>query len=333
MIRLLVLLLAVCSAPPAWCLARAGHETVGAIAEQLLAGTNAGQRVRALLPSHETLATAALWADCIKAVEEKPPYRYLADARYPECEQFATRGGQREMSSYVRRNLSTCRPQRDQESCHRQYHYANLATQRDRYEPGYVGASSHDIVAALDACIAVLRGKPAPAPFNLTPREALRLLAHLAGDIHQPLHVGSVYLSSNGQLLDPDEVGVAPESFTAGSNRVRAGAQNLHAMWDGTPSSLGAVAFLAAGTRAARAIPRTSGPVEGWPRQWASESVQVSDRAFEGIVFSQVSSGSQAPAWSATLPAGYDERRESIQREQLAIAAARLAQLLQAIWP
>jgi hypothetical protein len=266
-------------------------------------------------------------------VDEKPTFRYRADARFPECEIFATRSGLRDMSGYVRRNLSACVPQAEQESCHRQYHYVNLATQRERYEAGYVGASDHDVVAAIDACIAVLREQHAPAPFNLKRREALRLLAHLVGDIHQPLHVGSVYLASNGHLLDPDVAGVAPESFTAGSNRVRVGAQNLHAMWDGTPASLGTASFLAAGTRGAREIPRTSGPVESWPRQWASESVQVSDRAFEDIVFTKAESGSQAPAWVASLPAGYDERRESIQREQLVLAGARLAQLLQAIWP
>jgi hypothetical protein len=328
-----LLLAALCTASPAWSWARSGHETVGAIAEQLLAGSHVARRLRALLPAHETLATAALWADCVKAVDEKRPHQYRADARFPECELFATLKGQREMSAYVRRNLSACEPQPNQESCHRQYHYVNLATQRERYESGFVGASDHDVVAALQACIAVLRGQRPPAPFDLTQREALRLLAHLVGDVHQPLHVGSVYLASTGQLLDPDAVEGIPESFTAGSNRVRVGTRNLHSVWDGTPSSFDPPALLSTGTRAARDVPGTAGSVDSWPAQWARESVQVSDRAFEGIVFAQVAGASQTPAWVASLPQGYEERRESLQREQLVRAGARLAQVLQAIWP
>ena len=53
-----------------------------------------------------------------------------------------------------------------------------------------VGTSSHDIVAALQSCIDVLQGRPASTPIDLRSREeALRLLAHLVGDLHQPLHV------------------------------------------------------------------------------------------------------------------------------------------------
>jgi hypothetical protein len=333
MIRVLVLVAGLFSTAPAWSWARAGHETVGAIAEQLLEGTNAARRVRSLLLPNETLASAALWADCVKAVAEEPPHRYRADPRFPECEIFATKSGQREMSAYVRRNLVACGPEPGEETCHRQYHYVNLATQRERYQPDYAGASDHDIVAALGACIAVLRGQRAPPVFELTQREALRLLAHLVGDIHQPLHVGSVYLTAEGQLLDPDTVATEPASFTAGSNRVRVGARNLHALWDETPSSLGAAALLGAGVRAARDVPPMTGTVETWPSLWAGESVQVSDKAFDGVSFLRASSTAQAPAWRATLPEGYEERREAIQREQLVRAGARLAQVLLAIWP
>src|SRR5580698_3745071 len=52
-----------------------GHETVGAIADSLLVGTNAQKQVASILGS-ERLKTASLWADCAKGVTEKPPIRY-----------------------------------------------------------------------------------------------------------------------------------------------------------------------------------------------------------------------------------------------------------------
>ena len=37
--------------------------------------------------------------------------------------------------------------------------------------------------------------------------------------------------------------------------------------------------------------------------------------------------------WPVTLPAGYKERREAVQRRQLVVAGARLAQLLEKLLP
>jgi hypothetical protein len=46
----------------------------------------------------------------------------------------------------------------------------------------------------------VLKGGAAPAPFSLKDqREALLLLTHYVGDLHQPLHVGAIYLDKNTQ--------------------------------------------------------------------------------------------------------------------------------------
>jgi hypothetical protein len=61
-----LLMIATLRCPPAWGWGSEGHETIGAMADMLLAGTNAGQRVQALLVPGETLSTAAIWADCAK---------------------------------------------------------------------------------------------------------------------------------------------------------------------------------------------------------------------------------------------------------------------------
>ena len=53
------------------------------------------------------------------------------------------------------------------------------------------------------------------------------LLAHLLGDLHQPLHVGSIYLDLDGKPVHPDTPGLSDEaktaSETAGGNRLRLG--------------------------------------------------------------------------------------------------------------
>ncbi|MFX8926146.1 S1/P1 nuclease, partial [Acinetobacter baumannii] len=83
-----------------------------------------------------------------------------------------------------------------EEICHKQYHYSDIAIQRSSYSLGPVGTREDDIVGAVAAATHVLRDEPAPAPFNIKDkREALLLLVHYVGDLHQPLHVGAVYLS------------------------------------------------------------------------------------------------------------------------------------------
>ena len=110
---------------------------------------------------------------------------------------------------------------------------------------GLVGTSDHDIVAAINASIAVLQGGTAPAPFNIkNKREALRLLAHYVGDIHQPLHVVSIYLANDGQVVDPDSGTFDPNSKTRGGLLV--GSAALHSEWDGVPAEMKSDPFLAA---------------------------------------------------------------------------------------
>lgn len=52
--------------------------------------------------------------------------------------------------------------------------------------------------------------------------------------------------------------------------------------------------------------------------------------AFSGTAFSAEDASKH---WQVTLPANYVSERETVQRAQLIKAGARLAQLLQAIWP
>src|SRR5438093_431267 len=70
--------------------------------------------------------------------------------------------------------------------------------------------------------ITVVKGQPAPLPFSIRDKkEALFLLAHFVGDLHQPLHVGAIYLDRNGQPVNPDLSGLDPLTETAGGNLIR----------------------------------------------------------------------------------------------------------------
>jgi hypothetical protein len=191
-----------CIAPPARAWGPEGHQTVGAIADALLVGTPAGARVRAILGDTEPLQTASLWADCAKGVGRDAAsgaFHYAINTRFAECQPFESDTGQQAMVAYVQRNWDGCHPQPDQEACHKQYHYADVAIERGAYARTEVGTSDHDIVSAINAAVAVLRGRAPPPPLAIVGRqEALRVLAHLVGDIHQPLHVGAIYLDAAG---------------------------------------------------------------------------------------------------------------------------------------
>jgi hypothetical protein len=307
-----------------------GHRTIGAIADSLLLGTHAEKAVTDILGT-EKLETAALWADCAKGVSDTAPYTVGSTSQYPECDPFQkTAAGRHEMEDYVRRNSSACHPAAGEEICHKQYHYADVAIEHSTYDRADVGTSDHDVVSAINAAIARLKDRAVPAPFSLASRkEALRVLAHLVGDVHQPLHVGAIYLDAAGHEENPDTGTFDPGSKTRGGNLLMHGRRKLHAEWDQIPRSLTAPEFLTEAVAQAKLLPATSGPVSGWATAWASESVGVSQAAFAHLNFG----AEQKAAWPVLEPAGYAARRAALQKQQLVRAGARLAQLLTALFP
>jgi hypothetical protein len=235
------------------------------------------------------------------------------------------------MEDYVSRNWSNCFYQTGH-GCDEAYHFADVAIQHDHYSRAYVGTSDHDIVSVISAAVMVLEGKPAPLPLSIKDKkEALFLLAHFVGDIHQPLHVGGVYLDPNGKLVDPDSGGVDDQStHTAGGNFIHDQYVNLHFEWDEIPAYLGRSADPCI-TRGAAAILPADGPFEAWPVSWATEAVVVARTAFAGISFTGDGNGH----WVVTFDnrQQYLKSQESIQTAQITKAGARLAQILNAIWP
>ena len=306
-----------------------GHETIGSIADSLLAGTHAAKTIQSILGT-EKLKTASVWADCVKGVSEEPPLKYVVKSENAECKPFETASGEAEMVDFVTRNLRACRPAPGEESCHRQYHYADVAIERNAYSRSEIGTSEHDIVSAINAAIAVLQGSVSSPPFSFsTNREALRLLAHYVGDIHQPLHVAAIYLDTRGHQVDPDAGTYDPATKTHEGNKILIQGQDFHTTeWDAIPASLTAAKFKGVGE--AKRVRATDGPVNQWAAAWATDTVLASHTAFSGLTFgAETTSGT----WPVTEPAGYSETKESLQKTQLVKAGARLAQLLQAIFP
>ncbi|RTL33024.1 MAG: hypothetical protein EKK53_28570 [Burkholderiales bacterium] len=325
-----------------------GHQTVATLAAGLIKGTPTEARVAALL-GDLSLPLASLWADCAKGVSPAQNYTYPSPGKYAECVPLETPARIAEMADYVRRNDKQCQIGLDEDSCHRQAHYADIAVQRSRYVLGFVGTRADDVAGALRTAILVLQGKPADGPPHFkSKREALIVLVHLVGDLHQPLHVGSLYLDPQGHRVDPDKTGLDVGSFTVGGNSLWVerptqlppaasgpaqpasagfGPPKLHTLWDGVPEKLKPQRVDAAWLAQARKVRDNTGDPADWPARWATQSLEQSRLAFEGLSIS----AKQGSHWTVALPPGYNARAEAIKREQLTQAGARLAMVLKAV--
>jgi hypothetical protein len=151
-----------------------GHRAVGSIADKLLKGSNAEKMIKSILQPGETLESIATWPDCVKG-----------DWCGPQTP---------DMIEYVNANPK-----------HSEYHYTDVPYQLDHYHDHAVGTADDDIVQTLKQAIAVLQGKDTPAtnPHKFTRRQALILITHMTGDIHQPLHVGAAFVSKEGKFVVP----------------------------------------------------------------------------------------------------------------------------------
>jgi hypothetical protein len=311
-----------------------GHELIGSIADQKLS-MHARQQVSQILGFE--LRVAAPWADCVRSVvrNQDGSFKYSPDPKHPEytvaCTSFETPEEIARMEDYISRNWSNCFYETGH-GCDEAYHFDDVAVQHSRYDRSYVGTSAHDVVSAIQAAIMVLKDMPGPSPFSIKDKkEALFLLSHFVGDIHQPLHVGAVYLDSTGKLIDPDsDAPDDPTTHTAGGNLISDQGTNFHSEWDQIPPVLGHSAD-ATTMGAANAVPNTTGPLETWPVAWATDTIVASHSAFAGASFAGVG----ASRWVVKFAnhQQYVNDQDKIKKAQIAKGGARLAQVLNAIWP
>ncbi len=317
----------------------AGHQYVGNLAWALLNPT-ARRHVRSILGSGVTLGQAAVWPDCIRSVSGSTAngFNYHADQYTPSaCSVFGDSQTEvQRMTDYASRNWTNCIYSGSATKCNLSYHFADVNVhEHSDYDASYFGTQPYDVVHAIEAAEVVLSCKSGqtctvPPPFSIADkREALLMLAHFVGDVHQPLHVGAVYLDASN--AETDDSG-AP---TIGGNFLLLPAaykDNLHHSWDQIPSSLGTTPSAAAISSACQIAPLPN-PVADPPEKWASESVTAAQAAYSDMTF--VRDSNQPNDWDVQFQdsSAYAAARSAMQKQRLIAAGARLAEVLNSIWP
>lgn len=295
----------------------AGHQAVGTIADHYLQGTRALKEVHSLLRKGEGLDKAATWAD-----RAKLPDKYLSA----------------EMKDFVANNPE-----------HHSYHYCDIPFQQKAYRDGVTGTNKRDIVHILEICIQILQAPDDTSAnaLKINKRVALMLIAHLIGDLHQPLHVGCSYIDADDHFVDP-ETGAKGQP-DAGANylhlKTRSGSP-LHGYWDTQTvkearDHLGVEDFPAALMKAFPAKPEWDGKgaVGTWPAQWATETLGLAKTCFEDLtphdrfLVPKDDEHEEHFEWVVTLPPTYAQKSRDTVELELSRAGYRLATLLKAIWP
>ena len=314
-----------------------GHRIVGAIADAVLQQhfKKTYQKVHDLLDrtgpaglEPRTLSQVAVFPDCAKNEEE-----------------FCGRKPSAEEIDYVLRNL-----------VHKSFHYTNSPLGQMTYRPDGMDASETDVVHMIAYTVKQLRGKP---PYvqdvKLTNTEALWLLAHLVGDIHQPLHVGQAYYDKTCTILvnpndpaDKDKGAVT----TLGGNSIKFMPSppavpivpGLHIYWDATAAARAMraegygeaeQAFAKMLASNAPAKWQTDGEPETWAEKWYAEMMPLAQEAYtrDGIKITGTLDPQRGCQWTLMLDESYERWAQDIAREQLRKAGFRLAALLVAIFP
>jgi hypothetical protein len=317
-----------------------GHQYVGNVGWALL-NPSARSHVKALLGPTVTLADAAVWPDCVRSVSGSPStgYTYHGDQYTPQaCAVFGNDPAEvQRMTDYASRNWTNCNYAGHATKCNLSYHFADVNVhEHSDYQPTYFGTEPNDVVHAIRAAVIVLGCKTGqtcavPPPFDIVDkREALFLLAHFIGDVHQPLHVGAAYLDGAGA-----ETGDSGQSTIGGNILLLSPGNtrnNLHHSWDQIPSSLNATPSNDAIASACKIAPLPN-PTAEPPENWASESVLAAKDAYSNMSFTPDAS---VPAdWDVQFenkPA-YSAARRSMQIQRLVSGGARLAATLNSIWP
>jgi len=322
-----------------------GHQLIGDIAWTILNSENksAAAKIATLLGNGVSLSLATTWADCAKSVNEET-FQYSKGEFTPAiCSSFST-ADRALMETYVRDNLAhsgPCNTKPGLETCPKQYHYADVSEDHARYvsgqNPEWFGVDDHDVVHSINAAMHAIQKKQWPyidgAYVIENERVALFMLAHFVGDIHQPLHVGAVYLDAQGNRLDPDTLGQNPwdaGTATSGGNNITGIPPELHGSWDTIPANFSTTLKPGMETAAGK-LAKSSGDASSWATRWASDSVELShSTAFAPLTFT-AKSGETWGIDPASLT-GYDKEKGGAQETQIVAAGRHLADMLEMLY-
>ncbi|MBV9926745.1 MAG: S1/P1 nuclease [Acidobacteria bacterium] len=265
------------------------HDLITAAAEGLLSSSASDRISEIISPLNLTFARFGGWADRIKS--NTPPN----DA---------------ETQSFL---------EDDANRSHRRWHYVDIPLDATGYRQAQqLGLTrDDDVVQTIRECVRVLRGESN----RFSAVNALRLLGHHVGDVHQPLHVGCGFIDDSGEVptivTDPQRVAdEGLKSDTGGNDILLPGAGNLHSFWDGVLGGtldIDDVSLASAGPEASAAdaaaadereqVERlralaaeeeesTAGgsglaatlPLERRAEEWANESIVAAREAYRNIV-------------------------------------------------
>lgn len=249
---------------------------------------------------------------------------------------------------------------------HRRWHFVNIPLDATGYgQAQELGLTrDDDVVQTIAKCVRVLRGESD----RFSPVNALRLLGHHVGDVHQPLHVGCGFIDSSGAVptIVKDPQRVVDENLpsdTGGNDILLPGSDNMHSFWDGvlggtididdlTLASVNSVDGTAADEREqvdrlrslAANVPSVSGgaglastlPVERWAEEWADESLVAAREAYRNIVIVERRPNGFAVSWEGfTTSQGrepYSARCAPILLDRMSTSVRHLADLLNEIF-
>jgi hypothetical protein len=341
-----------------------GHRVVGLLAEMHLKNSRALGEVRRILRPQETLADAAIWPDTIKNPLYEDADTGLFRLEHPAQDTYHYTNPAFQATRYDP-SLPGARPtdvlQMTRECIRVLRRGSDGSAGTGRGSDGSAGTGrgsdgSSTTGRGSDGSPATGRGSygsPATGRGShgsdtvFTPREALRLLAHLVGDIHQPLHVGNAYVSASGPLRFVVPEGPTGWRSSAGGNALVYGPQdrfNLHSYWDSHIVNLAMrnddVAAFASRLMAELPVQaewRDAGDPDGWPERWVNEALVYAKDAHRDIRITTYlgpdENGRTPHRWRIEQPPGYDDRSRSRVRIQLAKGGYRLAAVLRAVWP
>lgn len=324
---------------PTFAWGRQGHEYVGKLASKLL-NPNARYHVAQLLAPNLDLPKAADWPDCVRDVDKNASgFRLAPGPKTPQiCLTIESTDGAA-MVDYASRNWTNCEYSHRKSECHKAFHFADVNVhEHSDYDTAHFGAEPFDVVHAIEAATFVLKCRPsatvsceAPAPFDIKgKREALLLLAHFVGDVHQPLHAGAVYLdpTTNAETGDTglETIGGNSLLMSPGSD------DNLHGRWDSVTMTEPSAAAIAQ----ACAIAPLPNPTAEPPEKWASESVAAARDAYNNMTF--VRDTAHPTKWDIQFASDaartqYLKDLRRVQALRLVQAGARLASVLNSVWP
>jgi hypothetical protein len=300
-----------------------GHRAIAEAARQMLSD-DARAGIKAIL-GNDDLSAIALWMDEARNIANNKETALTGEA-YDEAVAFNGK-----------------HPGNDQ------WHFVNLPVLATNlgYDPNGLFARPDDIVHALGEAIAVLEGKS--AKYNA--EDALRVITHLAGDIHQPLHTVAGYfdvkdLKKPVLVSDPQKAKGFPKD--RGGNKLifleDFKLRDLHGLLDGgLMDEIGGadvseevlVKKLVVTKDERKALETPGDDPHQWPALWATDSAAAAAGVYEKLSFGQAKVEAGAPVnlveIRVTLPDGYHMTQAPLIERQMRKAAVHLAQLLNAI--